>query len=224
MPQLCKVSQQPLLWNQFIHPDSGACRPPIPNQGDHRFRRPGKTGRHAPERLVGMLWNGWTASIGIDGRHGLDYATIESLLPAASFPQSGLVSALFFAGAIAMAGLPPLSGFVGKLLILASVRGYEAGVAAWAIVLLTSLVFVIGFTRAGIIVFWQTQPAAEGKTPDTAHSPLPFVAGFGLLGMIVLTTLLAQPLMAFLNETAQEIYNPAAYINAVLPRAGGQTP
>ena len=40
----------------------------------HRFRRPGKTGRHAPERLVGMLWNGWTASIGIDGRHGPDYA------------------------------------------------------------------------------------------------------------------------------------------------------
>jgi hypothetical protein len=79
MPQLCKVSQRRFLWSQFIHPDSGACRPLILNQGDHRFRRPGKTGLHAPEQLVGMLWNGWTASIGIDGRHGPDYAVEEYL-------------------------------------------------------------------------------------------------------------------------------------------------
>jgi multicomponent K+:H+ antiporter subunit D len=151
----------------------------------------------------------------------------DRLLPGPAFAQSGLVSALYFAGAIAMAGLPPLSGFIGKLLILASVREYEAGVAAWTIVLLTSLVFVIGFTRAGIFVFWQTEPAPGGKTvaaEDTAQPSLPFVAAFGLLGMIVMTALFAQPLMAFLNETSQEIYNPAAYINAVLPRAGEQMP
>jgi hypothetical protein len=78
MPQVCKVSQRRFSWNQFSHPDSGACRPPIPNQGDHRFQCPGKTGRHASERLVGMLWNEWTASIGIDGRHGPDYAAYVS--------------------------------------------------------------------------------------------------------------------------------------------------
>src|SRR5690554_1887423 len=38
------------------------------------------------------------------------------------FVQMGLVSACFFMAAIAMAGLPPLSGFVGKLLILDAVR------------------------------------------------------------------------------------------------------
>jgi multicomponent K+:H+ antiporter subunit D len=149
----------------------------------------------------------------------------DGLLPGAGFPQSGLVSSLYFAGAIAMAGLPPLSGFIGKLLILTSVRGYEAGVAVWAIVLLTSLVFVIGFTRAGISVFWQTGPAPEARGAEApAPSSLPFVAAFGLLGMIVLTALFARPLMAFLNETSQELYNPATYINAVLPRTGEQMP
>ena len=50
---------------------------------------------------------------------------------AASAPmaQSGLVSALFFGGAIAMAGMPPLSGFVGKLLVLDAVR--DAQLSAW---------------------------------------------------------------------------------------------
>jgi multicomponent K+:H+ antiporter subunit D len=36
--------------------------------------------------------------------------------------QNGLFAALFFAAAIAMAGMPPLSGFLGKLLVLDALR------------------------------------------------------------------------------------------------------
>jgi hypothetical protein len=69
MPQLCKVSQRRFLWDQLIRSDSGACRPRIPNQADHRFRRPGKTGRHAigtsgrhgPEQVDGIHRNRWSA-------------------------------------------------------------------------------------------------------------------------------------------------------------------
>ena len=74
MPQVCQVSQRRFLCSRIIHPDSEACRPLIPNHVVHRFRCLGKSGRHAPEQVVGMLWNEWTASIGIDGRHGPDYA------------------------------------------------------------------------------------------------------------------------------------------------------
>jgi hypothetical protein len=35
---------------------------------------PKKVDAMPPELVVGTARNGWTASIGIDGRHGLDYA------------------------------------------------------------------------------------------------------------------------------------------------------
>jgi hypothetical protein len=73
MPQLSKVSQRRFLWDQFIHSDSGACRPRIPNRGDHQLRCPGKTGRHAigtsgrygPEQVDGIRRNRWSAWPGL---------------------------------------------------------------------------------------------------------------------------------------------------------------
>jgi AcrR family transcriptional regulator len=59
--------------DENVHEFRG-CRPLSPQQRDHRFRLPGKTGRHVSEQVVGIARNGWTASIGIDGRHGPDYA------------------------------------------------------------------------------------------------------------------------------------------------------
>ena len=69
VPHLCKVSQRRFLWDQLIRSDSGACCPRILNQGDHRFRRPGKTerhaigtgGRHGPEQVDGIHRNRWSA-------------------------------------------------------------------------------------------------------------------------------------------------------------------
>ena len=145
----------------------------------------------------------------------------DRLVPGGPMPQGGLVSALFFAGAIGMAGLPPLSGFVGKLLILSSIRGHAWDWLVWSIILATSLVFVVGFARAGITVFWHNPPAPEEREASPASAALPFVAVFGLLALIGVATIQARPLMDFLTATSQQIYDPAAYIGAVLRQAEG---
>jgi multicomponent K+:H+ antiporter subunit D len=145
----------------------------------------------------------------------------DRLVPGGPMPQGGLVSALFFAGAIGMAGLPPLSGFVGKLLILSSIRGHAWDWLVWSIILATSLVFVVGFARAGITVFWHNPPAPGEREDNPASAALPFVAVFGLLALIGLVTIQARPLMDFLTATSQQIYDPAAYIGAVLRQAEG---
>jgi multicomponent K+:H+ antiporter subunit D len=147
----------------------------------------------------------------------------ERLSPDFAIVNGGIVSALYLAGAIGLAGLPPLSGFVGKLSILSSVRNHDLGFAAWAVILLTSLALVVGFTRAGIIIFWQGSDASREMFAKPAPPPpaLPLVAAFGLLASMAAITILAQPLTGFLRETSQQIHNPASYVAAVM---GEQTP
>lgn len=130
--------------------------------------------------------------------------------------QSGLVASLFFAAAIATTGLPPLSGFVGKLFVLDALRDHPWAVWVWGVVLVTSLVSVVGFAQAGSVVFWKahSQPADDTTQPPATGAAL---AGLGIvLGMIVVMTLAAGPLTAYLTDTAAQLYAPDAYIGAVL--------
>jgi multicomponent K+:H+ antiporter subunit D len=144
----------------------------------------------------------------------------DRLVPAPAIMQGGLVSSLFLASAIGVAGLPPLSGFIGKLLILSGVRGTESDWTVWAIILVTSLVLVVGFARAGSILFWQASGETTPEPVEASGSRLTFVAAFGLLGSLAVLTLLARPVLAFLTDTAAQVYDPAAYISAILPQLG----
>ncbi len=91
----------------------------------------------------------------------------------------------------------------------------------WATILITSLVAVVGFARAGSMVFWKVDPAPETGTPDTPPAALPFVATGGLIAGIVALTVFAGPVTAFLSDTSAQIFDTQGYIAAVLetPRA-----
>ena len=149
---------------------------------------------------------------------------LDTLTPAPPMAQSGLISSLYFAAAIALAGLPPLSGFIGKLLILTAVRGQELGPVIWALILASTLLLVIGFTRAGSTIFWQTREGPAEEEPAESQSRLAFTSVFGLFGVLVLITVFAQPVMVFLDGTAQQIHDPTSYIEAVLKAPGEQAP
>jgi multicomponent K+:H+ antiporter subunit D len=127
--------------------------------------------------------------------------------------QNGLISVLFFAGAIALAGLPPLSGFLGKLLILDATRG--AGMALiWTTILVTSLLTMVGMSRAGSTLFWKASASGE-QTPDRQPTPaLPFLCVFALLAGLALLTVFAGPVTDYLQATADELFDRTAYLTA----------
>ncbi|HLW05460.1 MAG TPA: monovalent cation/H+ antiporter subunit D [Azoarcus sp.] len=149
------------------------------------------------------------------------HADILSVAP--RFMQAGLVSALFFIAAIAMVGMPPLSGFVGKLLILDGLRAEPGAMWIWALILVSSLLLIVGFSRAGSILFWKSA-AQEGRVLARLRPrAVPFVATGGLLASIVLLTVFAGPVMVFLEATALQIFNPGDYQSAVLLGESGGT-
>jgi len=157
-------------------------------------------------------------------------ASGDNLRTAPPIANDALVSGLFFVAAIAMAGLPPFSGFIGKLLILDATRASAYGPWIWGLILATSLVVVIGFARAGSTVFWKAQavggglvaaapaPEREVDTPG-AETTTMRLAVYALLAVAALLVLLAGPVTDAFEATARQILDPAGYVAAVFDEA-----
>ncbi|MFU8882684.1 MAG: monovalent cation/H+ antiporter subunit D [Rhodobacterales bacterium] len=146
----------------------------------------------------------------------------DIIAPRPVLAQNGLVASFFFVSAIAMAGMPPLSGFLGKLLVLDAVRSHDQVWLIWGAILITSLVAVVGFARAGSLVFWKVEDRTEQTPrPEATAAALPFVATGGLIAAVIAMTVFAGPVTAFLAATSAQLFDPQAYIAAVLetPRA-----
>jgi len=142
-------------------------------------------------------------------------------------PMQGgaLVAGLFFVAAIAMTGLPPLSGFVGKLLILDAARSSDLMWWVWGAILVGSLIAVVGFSRAGSVVFWKAHQARDQdiapETPEPEPSTaLAMVSIGGLLAVLIALTVAAGPVTRVLSATSAQLFNPAPYIDVVLTTPG----
>jgi multicomponent K+:H+ antiporter subunit D len=144
------------------------------------------------------------------------------IAPQPVMAQSGLISALFFVAAIAMAGMPPLSGFLGKLLVLDAARDHALAPWVWAVILVSSLVTLLGLARAGTAIFWkshglQTRVGHLAATPQSAPSTaLTFVAVIGLLILVAVYTVASGPVMRYAEATAADLFDRNTYLKTVM--------
>lgn len=145
-----------------------------------------------------------------------------NLVTDAPVTSAALVSGMFMVAAIAIAGLPPLSGFVGKLMVLNAAFDDGLAVWVWSFVLVSSLITIVGFARAGSVLFWKAQadsaPVAEPGRP--VPSPLSFVAVGGLLALLTAHTLFAGRIYDYTTVTAAQLFTPDTYISTVLETPG----
>jgi multicomponent K+:H+ antiporter subunit D len=126
----------------------------------------------------------------------------------------------FGACVIALAGLPPLSGFVGKVGILQGLlaEGSATPALSWAFVvllILSGFATLAGLVRVGIQTFWAT----EGEPPRVlALEIAPVVA---LIALLVVLTVKADVTMGYMLDTAEAMLQPSIYAEGVLgaPRA-----
>ncbi|PWD50910.1 Na+/H+ antiporter subunit D [Serinibacter arcticus] len=132
---------------------------------------------------------------------------------------------IFFVPAMNLAGIPPLSGFLGKVgLLQAGVDlGTPLGYAVVAAGLLTSLLTLYAIIKAWNKAFWQTAPASlpEVRTPKGMFGP-----AAAIVAASCAITFLAGPLYTYADNAADDLRARSPYIDAVLvdgERGDGQS-
>ena len=150
------------------------------------------------------------------GRGGAD-----RLDAAAAVPHSALLGGLFLVAGMALVGMPPLSGFVGKIVILDSLRAAPAAPLLWTAILGSSLLLLVAYARAGSMLFWKPAPASGASGPARPPRLLPIVVIGCLLTGTGALSAFGGPVMEAMDATAREILAPDRYVRAVLePTAG----
>jgi multicomponent K+:H+ antiporter subunit D len=148
--------------------------------------------------------------------------------PGLTIPGTFTVLAVsFIACVLLLAGLPPLSGFIGKFAMLsgglnpAGLGEGDVGGLIWvflALVLLSGFATLVALVRLGVQTFW----AAEGSPPRVLA--LEIAPAIALIALTILLTVQAQTAMRYTDATARALAIPSIYIDGVLraPRVADQ--
>jgi multicomponent K+:H+ antiporter subunit D len=127
----------------------------------------------------------------------------------------------FLGCALLVTGLPPLSGFIGKFLILSAaldlttLEALPASVwVLWVAVLGSSLIGVIALCRMGMRLFWSSDEIAIPRLQLIEAAPVAV-----LLLLSVVLTAGTGPAMDYLSLAADSLSSPQTYIDAVLSRS-----
>ena len=128
----------------------------------------------------------------------------------------------FLACTLLLTGTPPLSGFIGKFMMLSGLLSTEeagsalqepVSTAAWvmlALVIMSGFVALVALSRTGIRMFWtpRDRPAAQLKVLECLPIGL-------LLTLCLLISFRAEPLARYLQAAASELKDPHGYVQAV---------
>jgi multicomponent K+:H+ antiporter subunit D len=144
----------------------------------------------------------------------------DRLDPGPIIANANLIGALFFITAILVAGLPPLSGFLGKYMVLNAAVDLPSMPWVFGVILTAGLLGVIALARSGSLLFYRADGLIErtGAAGRSTIGPnwgrlLPVI---GLLLLCVALVVWAGPLSDYTRATAEQLLEPGVYIRAVL--------
>lgn len=115
---------------------------------------------------------------------------------------------MFFVATLALAGVPPLSGFYGKFYIVQSLIANDHIISA-IIVLISSLIVLYSVIRIFITVFWGKE--MDYSTLKHIKSDKILFASFAMVILAVLFGVCADMLYPVIDMAAQSLYDPSTY-------------
>ncbi|MDO8280231.1 MAG: monovalent cation/H+ antiporter subunit D [Burkholderiaceae bacterium] len=115
--------------------------------------------------------------------------------------------------ALVTAGLPPLSGFVAKLAMLAALLdlGTPAAWTLFTLLMVSGLFAAMSLMRVGMRHFWTLQDRSVLRLRVIETLPIA-----GLLAATLTKALQAEAVLGYTRAAAEALYTPDLYINAVM--------
>lgn len=164
-------------------------------------------------------------AVGLVERHGGS----ASLLKLGGLLKSApLVAVLYFIPMLNLGGIPPFSGFIGKLGLFVAGAQHGSTEAWWLIGIgtLVSLITLYALTRTWSLVFWRPKADDDdslteylrrfAKSPEGEHVQDPkripklmSVATAGMVTVSVLLTVFANPLVGYAERAGSVLHDPA---------------
>jgi len=138
----------------------------------------------------------------------------DQFVTAPSMSSAILVGSFFMFGVVAITGMPPLSGFMGKMLILSAALDHAWFASILAVVLIAGLLMIIAVARSGSLMFYNTKEV--GEIPGEKLNAYALLAVIGLFMTGPILVIFANPITAFTELVAQQQFNNQAYIDAIL--------
>ncbi|WP_447926463.1 MULTISPECIES: Na+/H+ antiporter subunit D [unclassified Vreelandella] len=148
------------------------------------------------------------------------------------YRQSPGLAVAFFVSAFSLAGIPPLSGFFAKFVLIRAGLEAEAYVAT-GIALAVGLMTLYSMVKIWNEVFWKALPednevpAAQTPVGDDGRLLKPslwimYLPVIVLAFMSLAIGLFAEPIMQVMTIIGEQLFNPAGYVDAVLGGALGE--
>lgn len=132
-----------------------------------------------------------------------------------------LIAILFLIPALSLAGIPPLSGFFAKFVVIRAALEAEAYLVTF-IALLVGLLTLYSMIKIWAEVFWKDVPEHVADTSqlkgklDVKHRWAYYLPMIGLAACTLIIGLYGQPIYELAEMSAKQLMNPQLYIQAVL--------
>jgi multicomponent Na+:H+ antiporter subunit D len=134
------------------------------------------------------------------------------------YPMLGV---LFLIPAFSLAGVPPLSGFWAKFALIRSGLETESYIVV-AAALAVSLLTLFSMTKIWAEVFWKADPSPEpAENQPLTSLPYLIIPVVSLALITIVIGLFAEPFFVLATQAAEQLLNPAEYIQAVNPVVEG---
>ncbi len=138
----------------------------------------------------------------------------DNYVSARKLPRNKITGIAFVIAALTVIGMPPFSGFVGKIMVLQAAEGSTEIAWVWPFLLVGGLFTLIALSRAGTSLFWRVSGESSEQNPPPY---LKFIAIFLLLAASPLLVVFAGPVTEFTTMAANQLFDTSQSVNAILP-------